>query len=481
MTDTHASESTTRQPRLLGRGYTPAQVRSSLWYIIVAWIFGAGFFVLTNGAPLTSFLTKYLRTTDDVFGIIMALPLLAVVFQFIGSYITERTGLVKRHFLIWATTHRLVWLLAALVPLLLPHGEGPLNAVRIVVVGIVVFASAAIANFGGAGWMSWMSDIIPRSLAGKFFGLRSSLGMLSMIVLAIGGPFLIDATHNAGWAYAVIFGVAAIFGAIDILLFIPVPEIPRPVPETRATVADILTTPWTNPVFRWFAAYTATAWIAYMLMGPFVWRFCIEDPDKGGLGMSLTYTNWLLFIIPTLMMALVAPLWGRMVDRFGLKSILITSSVAATLLPCVWLIMRPGMEWLAWGACFISGLTWPGIDQALIFMQVKGFPDERRSAYNAMLAVVLGLASALGVFLGGQLATFWQGHLYLIPNLPAWVSYYQPVFAISLVLRAAAIVFLLVRLPLPHGAGQRTVYGAIAGDLSATVGKAVRRVLPPSD
>lgn len=481
MTDNTAHEPSPRPPRLLGRGYTPAQVRASLWYIIVAWVFGAGFAALTSGAPLTSFLTTYLKTDDVSYSIIMALPLLAVVLQFVSSYLAERTGRVKRHFLIWATTHRLVWLLAALVPLLLPHGEGFAQTFRIVLVGAVVFASAAIANFGGAGWMSWMSDIIPRSLAGKFFGLRASLGMLSMIVLALGGSFLLDYTHNVGWAYALIFGVAAVFGATDILLFIAVPEIPRPLEETPTTLGDILTTPWTNRVFRWFAAYTALAWIAYNMMGPFVWRFCIETRDQHGLGMSLTLTNGLLFILATLMMALVSPLWGRAVDRFGAKSVIITSSVAAVLIPGVWLVMRPGLEWLIWPTCFLSGLTWPGIDQTLIFMQCKGFPDERRSAYNAMLAVVLGLASAVGVFLGGQLANFWQTHLHLIPHLPSWVSHYQPVFVISLVLRAAAIVFLLVRLPLPRSAGQRAIYGAIAGELSASVGKAVRRVLPPSE
>jgi MFS family permease len=463
----------------MGRGYTPAQVRASLWYIVVAWFFGAGFFALTNGAPLTSFLTKYLKTDDVSYGIIMALPLVAVVFQFIGSYLTERTGLVKRHFLIWATTHRLVWLLAALVPLLLPHGEGQLQSVRIILVGIVVFASAAIANYGGAGWMSWMSDIIPRSLAGKFFGLRSSLGMLAMIVMALGGSFLLDHFHNAGWVYALIFGVAALLGAVDILLFIPVPEVPRPPADAQMMPLDIVTTPWKNRIFCWFAGYTATAWIAYMMMGPFVWRFCIETRANHGLGMSLTLANWLLFIIPTLMMAVVAPLWGRAVDRFGAKSVMITSSVAAALLPIVWVVMRPGLEWLLWPVVILSGLTWPGIDQSLIYMQVKGFPDERRSAYNAMLAVVLGLASAFGVYFGGQLANFWQTHLALIPHLPAGVSHYQPMFVTSIVLRVVAIVFILVRLPLPNSAGQRTVYRTLAGELSSTVSKAVRRVIPP--
>ncbi|HOS44721.1 MAG TPA: hypothetical protein PK794_13615, partial [Armatimonadota bacterium] len=269
MPDTSPHESAPRPRRLLGRGYTPAQVRASLWYIIVAWFFGAGFFTLSNGATLTAFLTKYLQTDDGSFGIIMALPMVAVVLQFVGSYLTERTGLVKRHFLIWATTHRLLWLLVALVPLLLPHGEGAMQTGRIVLVGLVIFASAALANFGGAGWMSWMSDIVPRALAGKFFGLRSSLGMVSMVIFALGGSFLIDAFQNAGWVYVLIFGLAALLGAADILLFLPVPEVPRPPEGARMSPWVILTTPWHNRIFRWFAGYVATAWIAYMMMGPF--------------------------------------------------------------------------------------------------------------------------------------------------------------------------------------------------------------------
>lgn len=458
--------------RQYGRGYSPAQVRHSLWYILVAWGFGAPFCALTAGAPLTAFLTKYLRADDFWYGLIMAAAPAAVLLQFIGSYLVERTGRVKRRFLIFATAHRLIWLGVAAVPLLMPAPPAGATDFRVILIGAVGFLSAALANLGGAGWTTWMADIVPRSLAGKFFGVRSRLGMLAMIVVTVGAAWLLDHANGAGWVYVLLFATAALLGATDILLFIPVPEVPRPVEPRLPTMLDILVTPWRNSLFRGFALYSALAWLAYMMMGPFVWRFCIESTAAHGLGMPLSLANLLLFIIPTLGMAWVAPTWGNALDRFGPKPVMAAGSLAAIVLPVVWIVMRPGLEWLIWPAVIISGLTWPGIDAALIFMQVKGFPDARRSTYNASLQVVLGVAMMAGTALGGILAEVWQRHLYTDPlfaGLPEWVSHYQPVFIISILLRLVAFAALFTRLPLPGAAGQRAVYRSMAGHLSTAL------------
>jgi MFS family permease len=479
MTDTPLQDSSARAPRLLGRGYTPAQVRRSLWYVVIAWVFGAAFAALTGGTPITSFLTRYLKADDFSYGLIMAVGPAAVLFQFIGSYIAERTGRVKRNFIIFCTLHRLLWLAVAAIPLLMGVVTGRHPDMRVVMVGVLIFLSGAIANLGGAGWTTWMADIVPGSLAGKFFGLRARLGMLSMIVVTLGAAKLLDLYHDP-WVYVLIFGLAGVLGAVDILLFIPVPENPRPVEPEPPSMLEILVTPWRDPLFRGFALYLSVAWIAYFLMGPFVWRYCIETPAAHGLGLPMSLMNLLLFIIPTLGMAWVSPMWGNMVDRFGPKPVMLASSLAAFVIPCVWLFVHPGTTWLIWIACILSGLTWPGIDQTLIFMQVKGFPDTRRSTYNAALQVVLGVASTVGTALGGLLAAFWHRHLYqdaIFHGLPSWVSHYHPVFIASLVLRLAAIVFFLARLPLPGAAGQRTVYRSLAGNLSTSITKTATAVV----
>ena len=448
--------------RVTGRGFPAAELRRALLLVFVAWIFGAAFMSIISGAALTSFLTKYLRTDDFTYGLIMAAGPAAVLFFFLGSYVNERSGRIKRNFLIFVTLHRLLWLGVAAIPLLMTGWPLPARAA---VAGVVIFLSAAAANFGGAGWITWMADIVPRRMAGAFFGNRAGAGMVSMVVTTVAVAFLLDRFPGQGWMYAAVFGAAAVLGAIDILVFLNVREVPRPVEAQLPTLADILVTPWKNSTFRSFALYTCAAWIAYMMGGPFMWRFCFEPVKDGGLGMSLSLANLVLFIIPTLAMALASPLWGRAIDRFGPKPVLAVSSLGAILFPAPWIIMHHHIVGLLYLMVVLGGLGWPDIDQTVQYMQVRGFPDERRTAYCASFQVVFGLSSVIGVTLGGVLATFWQSHMSLLAGLPSWVSHYHPLFATSIVLRVLAFVFLLLPMRLPGTGGMQRVARAVATEM----------------
>lgn len=469
----HATHSATARHKTAD-GFSPREVRRALWCIIVAWVFGAGFVSLTGGAPLSSFLVKYLKADDFSFGLVMAAGPAVVFLQFFGSLIIERTGRVKRNFLIYVTAGRLLWLGAAAIALFMPIGKHAFAQVALI--GLVACSSTALMNFGGAGWPTWMSEVVPTAVAGKFFGYRAQLGLISMALTAIGAAALIDRYHDAGWCYALVFGLGALLGAADILCFIPVRERPRPVEPAPPTLKDILVTPWRNALFRGVALYTSVAWIAYMMMGPFVARYCLEQPAVHGLGMSVSTTNMLLFIVPWVSMALVSPFWGMALDRFGPKPVLALSSLCAALVPIGWACMQPSLSWSIVVLAAFSGLTWPGIDQSILYMQVKSFPAERHTAYNATFLSVSGLATMLGTAFGGWYAGFWQHHLHVIPLLPAWVSHYHPVFVTSLLLRLAAFFFLLPRLQLAGTAGVGTVTRALLADSLAFLPRIMRGV-----
>jgi len=459
---TEEKEEALRPVRSGGRGFPAAELRQALWLIFLAWIFGAAFISIISGAALTSFLTNYLRTDDFTYGLIMAAGPAAVLFFFLGSYVNERTGRIKRNFLIFVTLHRLLWLGVAAIPLLLAGWSLPGQAA---VAGIIIFLSACAANFGGAGWIAWMADIVPRRMAGAFFGNRAGAGMVSMVLTTVGVAYLLDRFPGRDWTYAIVFGLAGLLGAVDILLFRKVREVPHQVEERPPTLLAILVTPWKHAVFRGFALYTCAAWIAYMMAGPFMWRFCFEPVKDGGLGMSLSQANLVLFIIPTLAMALASPLWGRIIDRYGPKPAIAISSLGAIIFPLPWIVMHHDLALLLYPMMILGGLSWPGIDQTIQYMQVRGFPDERRTAYCASFQVVFGLSSVIGTTLGGLLATFWNGHMGLLAGLPSWVSHYHPLFATSIVLRVLAFALLLLPLRLPGTAGMRRVARALATEL----------------
>lgn len=448
----------TRWPR---KGYAPAEVRLALKYIVVAWAFGAPFFSITSGAPFTSFLTRYLHAGDLAFGLIMAAGPAAMLFLFLGSYVAERTGRSKRNFLWFVSAQRLLWLVIAGVPLWF---DGMPAAVRLGIVGGVAFLAQAMANYGGAGWSAWVADIVPRSIAGEYFGYRARLGMISMVTVSTGAVLLLQGAHGSGRVYAFIFALAAILGAIDIFLFIPIREVPRLSAEKPPTLVDVLVIPWRSALFRGFVLYSAVSWVAYTMMSSFLWRFCFAPMSERGLGMSILETHLLLSILPLALMAWVAPRWGQAIDRFGPGPVLRLSALCAIILPCAWVCVHHRTAWLAWIASAAIGLTWPGIDQVNFYMIIKGFPDERRTTYNAAFQFVLGAASMAGAALGGVCASLWQGWLPRIPGVPQWVSHYQPVFLTAILVRLAAFALIFPRLRLPGDASYGAVIQSLVGD-----------------
>ena len=464
-------------PRLTGKGYTMSEVRRALTIVLLSWVPGSIFVTLVTGVVFTAFLTKYLATDDFTFGVLTSIGLATVVFQLLGSYIAERTGRAKKHFIIFFTLYRFLWVGLAAIPLFMMH-LAPIT--RFVFIGCLIGIGSSFAYFGNAGWSAWIADIVPKSSSGKFFGMRSRIGLIAAVVTSLVATRLIDHFPKSGGLYAIIFIVAGVLGAGEILCYLLVREIPRKIEEKLPAFGELLVTPWKNAAFRSYALYTSVVWIAYMMMGNYVTRYCLLPISEHGLGMSAEYTNFSLGIVFTLVMAILVPFWGGAIDRLGPKSVLATSSLAQIIFPLMWLFMRPEYIWLIpfYGA--IIGITWPGIDQVIVYMQMKGFPEERRTTYIAAFGIVFGLSSTIGNLLGGVLASFWETHMAFIPFLPAGTSHYHLLFLSSIVLRLVAFVFIFPRMPLPGRAGHRTVARTIAGDATASLPRALRRRRTPS-
>ena len=455
--------------RITKTGYTALEVRRALSVSLFSWGIGAAFFAVINGPVFTYFLTKYLHTSDTVFGLITGLGAFGVLFQLLGSYVIERTGHIKRNFVIFGILGRLPWLAVAAIPLCCPVREGMSSGGQSLVVLLACTLCAMLINFGGAGWAAWIAAIVPSSVAGKFFGYRIGLGQLSSVLTASMTTLLLMRYVGEGWIYAVIFTLAALAGIIEVVCYLPVRQIPRPIEESPPTPAEIVTTPWRNALFLRYSLYTLVTWISYTMLGPFLWRFFYETKANHGLEMSVFNATLLLYIVPTILMAWASPIWGRAVDRFGCKPVLAASALGQILPGIPWAIMRPDFVWAIPLMMLVGGLMWPGIDQVNMYMQVREFPELRRTTFNAMSAIVVGLASTIGPIFGGLCAGFWQQHLHQLSFLPSWISHYHLVFLTGMVIRTLTLLLLLPRIPLAWAAGTAAVTRSVAADLISTI------------
>jgi len=82
-------------PALSVRG---RELRTSLRFVTVAWMFGIVWMVGVGGSQMRSF-CRMLGFGDFAFGVMNAAPWLAGFMQIVATIIIERTGLKKYHFI----------------------------------------------------------------------------------------------------------------------------------------------------------------------------------------------------------------------------------------------------------------------------------------------------------------------------------------------------------------------------------------------
>ena len=426
--------------------------------VTVAWLFGSVWMTTTAGAPLTMF-AQALHLSRFEFGVLTALPFLASLLALPASVLIERTGDRKGIFLWGLYIQRLLWFPIALVPVWLLHHYGTrAQGVAVGVFLVLVLLMHSGQAVGGPAWMSWMADIVPDRLRGRYFSRRRQMGIFSALPAALLVGWIIDryAMPSGGDAgvlrvCGILFMAAAVFGVADIALFHFVPAVPK-APKRGAHLFKAMARPLHDRRFLWFAGFVATLVFAVSFMGTFVTLYVIEEAKVNGKGTQL-----MLLVAPLAAQLLVLPLWGKAVDRMGKKPVLKLSTLGFAPVAVGWCFLHSGNIWLGYVLSAVGAAFWAGVEIANFnfVMEMAGGGDDadpadnRGSSYVAVNAVIVNIAGCLGGLCSGAIAellrhTTWQP----IAAMRA-LNYYDVLFILSFVLRVLAVVVFLPHLHEP--------------------------------
>lgn len=418
--------------------------------VTVSWVFGSVWATAVGGAPFSLF-ARDLHASEFQIGLLAALPFLASLVSMPASLLTERTGQRKKIFLIGLYAQRLLWIPIAIIPLWLTTrtagGEGSRLAIG-AFMGLVLLMHCAGA-MGGPAWLSWMADIVPERVRGKYFSRRRQWGILSAIPTALLVGWLLDhfAAPGGGlstlqWC-AIIFICAAAFGMLDIHMFQHVPDVPM-APRHRESVVKLMGGPLRDGQFLHFAGFVATLTFAVSFMGQFVTFYLLDRVGVTGTGIQL-----MLLVAPMLTQLVVLPVWGRAADRMGKKPVMAIASLGLVPVGLGWCFMGPQTAWLGYLLSAAGAALWTGVEVANLnfVLEFSGSRNEQGqasagSAYVAVNSVIINVAGCLGGLSAGVIAMFlrdWQMQI-------AWVGtvgFYEVLFAVSGVMRlVAAVAFL---------------------------------------
>ena len=405
--------------------------QSHAWLCRFSWegALGNGFIILTSGAFLTS-LALYFGAGDMEIGVLCAIPFLAQIAQMFSSWLINLSGSRKGITITGFLVGRLIWLL--LIPLLFISFNWKLEAFLILVV---------ISNFAvmlaTPGWLSWISDLVPVKIRGRYFGRRASAIAASTVLAVLGGGFILDrykAYSQENIGYTIVILAACLLALLSVLFL-------KKLPDPRSTVR--------NTQYRFRAMLDPVRDRRYrkLLAVFFAWNISIGISAVFFAAHMLTnlkmsFTQIALYTCGTALSAIfLNKPWGKLIDRFGSKPVLAICAFGIGGIPLIWLLPRADFLWILIFESLYTGSLWAGFNLAAFNMPIAISPRENRPSYLAAFSVITGLGFFIASLAGGLLAEVFSGIHYQLG--PQTIVNYHLLFVISSLFRIVSAVLIL--------------------------------------
>ena len=363
--------------------------------IILAVAFGTVCFNITGGVAMPGYL-KLLGVSDFTYGLILAIGPAATLTQVFVSYILERTRKRKFIFMLSGILHRAAWLPFGLVPFIVPMAGVNL---QIWIAVLFLMVNAFAGPFINVSFLSFIVDLVPMNIRGRYFSVRQRLATILGILGGLFTAFLLD--RFSGFSgYALVFSIASVFGLLDILTFIFIKIPPMPEKTENIKFGKMLADVFSDKRYVKIICFVAYWSFAVNLAGPFYMVY-----TKTILNLSNTAITVLLQIIPGVCMAFVLPMWGRALDKYGNKPVMIISARMTCFLPFFWFFNVPGSPFPIFiFSCVAGGLLSPGLDFGAQNVYLGQAPEKNRSMFVAIYSCVtslfgIGFANAFGGWL----------------------------------------------------------------------------------
>jgi len=381
-----------RLPRSLPRrALRPALRLSVLDGIAFAFMVGIGESFLVADA------VRLLASTTEQ-GLVVTLPLfVGALGPLIALRYLGRIPRRKPHVVASVAAQAAVWFLLAW----LDHagGNDPL---------VLITLAAFYQLFGqssGASWTSWMGDVVPRRLRGRYFGRRNRWIYLSTCLGVLCGGALLERFEptpdalDAGRGFALLYLLAGLarLGSVLCLWLTPEPAYAGLAPAARA-LGFLRTARGTR---AWRAlVFSGALYLSVYVASPFFTPFMLQE-----LGFAYwEYTLATLAIV--LFKVLFVPAWGRVIDSHGAHAVFVLAAFLTAVVPLPWL-WADGVVWAVVAQAF-SGLAWAGYEVSLLALLFESSYRGTRPHVFALQSLLHGGGQLAGSLLGALALTRWN-------------------------------------------------------------------------
>lgn len=374
-------------------------MRLSFWEGMLTGVMG----VFTGGVVLTGFALS-LGANEFMIGLLAAIQVGANLLQIRAFRRLEKHGQRKAMAVRFAALARLMWIAIAVVPLITIPALQPY---KIWLFFILFATSAGLGIFSLVPWVSWLVDLAPEKVRGRFYAQRNFAGgALGVILGVLAGKFIdwwnAQQFAPAPYGFVVLTLCGMIFGLWGVKVINQMHEPPFAPPPARLTFWESLKIPFHDPNFRRLFYFRITYDLSMGIAGAFYGVYMLTQA-----GLSYFFVS-AMAMLSTLTNLLALKPWGIIIDRFGNKPVLQICMIGKALFALLWIFTTPDTIWL-FILVHLLGVFDAGNTLAIPNLVYKLAPANRRANYIAVDGTVVGIAATIAPLIGGGLALLFSG------------------------------------------------------------------------
>ncbi len=410
--------------------------RLAVWNGAV-WAIGNGLASTT----LVVYLARELHAERLGLGIslIVAAPQIAGLLQLGAPALIERLGDRKRFCL---ATFLLSALLLLVLPWICAPGRLPSPGWSLAALILLWCAYHLFQYLAMVGLWSWLADVAPRPIRGRFLGWRQRWLMAGEAAAAIAAGLLVWEVHQTypslpKWIpYGVAGGIGAGFMIAALLPLMLMPAVSRgPIPRHEGTWRALL------------RPFGDTRFLRLLMFGCWFSFFngVTQSAQRYYPMQILEISLFLSLALPTGMRLGqwgVSPWLGRLADRLGNRPVMIVCQllVAAGLL---FFALATPQHWAWIIGAWVLWVAYAGLNVCLPNLMLKLSPERSNGPYIAAFYAVTGLCYAASTVVGGMLVDHYGTGRF--PSVGGrWLCFFPCLFLFGWAMRSLGSLLLLL-------------------------------------
>lgn len=350
---------------------------------------------LTSGAFLAGY-AKFLGASDQIAGIIAAVPVLASALMVVSPLIYERMENRKFITCLFCIIGRLLLGAMIFIPFIKVSYQ-----VKILLLIVIYFTANAFTAFTLPAAQIWLQSITPESIRGRYFGKRESVivAFVTTITLIMGQ--VLDKTEQIGQqltGFIILYSFVTIAAVANFILFSFMKEPMITLYDTKLNLKAVLVLPVKNRKFLNLALLIILWNFSFQIGIPFTSVYMVS-------GLKLSYgIITAMIVFASLVSVISARYWGKIADRKSWMYLLQLIVILQILSFFIWFFISNKITIpLLITAHFFGGAAISGINICINNLLYDYSPKEHKTVYMGFASAVGGAFGFFGTLTGSFL------------------------------------------------------------------------------